>query len=96
MVFNPCGEAAEVSFSGSTTPPSLTSTQWRDQVRVPPFSAVRVEGVVANVGSDVAFARVQIGEASPQVVSVPLDTDEPIPVLIRATSCLVSGRHPVS
>ena len=33
------------------------------------------------------IARVQIGEASPEIVTVPLGVEEPIPVLIRATAC---------
>jgi hypothetical protein len=88
MVSNPCENPAKVSFSGSTTPPPITSAQWHDQVNVPPFSAVRVNGVVADVNpAHVAFARVQVGGASPEIVTVPLDTEEPIPVLIRATAC---------
>jgi hypothetical protein len=88
LVFNPCGDSAKVSFSGAATPPPITSAQWHDQVNVPPFSAVRVKGVLADVDSDhVAFARVQIGEASPEIVTVLLGMEEPIPVLIRATAC---------
>jgi hypothetical protein len=87
IVFNPCAQSAKVSFSDASSPPKQASG-WHDQVIVPAIGARRIPNVFADMGKpQISFAQVQIGNQPSQILEVKVTGEDPVPVLIPATSC---------
>jgi hypothetical protein len=87
IVFNPCAQSAKVSFSDAASPPTQASG-WHDQVIVPAVTAHRIPNVFADLGKpQTSFAQVQIGDRPSQILEVKVAGEDPVPVMIPATSC---------
>jgi len=81
LVFNPCGQAAQVSFG------LATGIRWYSETTVPAESAVRVNGGMDASPGTVDQVRVVFGEASPAILKVRVGEDDPVPVLIPVAMC---------
>jgi hypothetical protein len=86
-VFNPCAQSAQVSFWDASSPPTQASG-WHDQVIVPPITTRRIANIFADLGeTQISFAQVQIGDRPSQILEVEVTGEDPVPVMIPATSC---------
>ncbi len=87
IVFNPCDQAARVSFG------LASAVRWYSETTVPAESAVRVEGVMDASPGAVDPVRVVIGETPQTILKVRVGEDDPAPVLIPVAMC-PSGNRP--
>lgn len=87
IVFNPCAQSARVSFSDASSPPKQASG-WHDHVIVQAVAARRIANIFADTGKpQISFAQVQIGDQPSQILEVEVTGEDPVPVMIPATSC---------
>jgi hypothetical protein len=86
-VFNPCTESAKVSFSDALSPPTQVSG-WHDQVTSRRFLLAESLTSFADLRkTQIIFAQVQIGDRSSQILQVEVVGEDPVPMMIPATSC---------
>jgi hypothetical protein len=78
IVFNPCDQAARVSFS---------AVRWYSETTVPPESAVRVDDVMDASPGAVDQVRIVFGEARKTILKVRVGKDDPVPVLVPVAIC---------
>jgi len=81
MVFNPCDQAARVSFG------LASAVRWYSETTVPASSAVRVEDVMDSSPGAVDQVRIVFGEAPQTILKVRVGEDDPVPVLIPVAMC---------
>jgi hypothetical protein len=81
IVFNPCDQAARVSFG------LASAVRWYSETTVSPESAVRVEDVMDASPGAVDHVRVVFGEAPQTILKVRVGKDDPVPVLIPVAIC---------
>jgi hypothetical protein len=83
LVFNPCADAASVSFSGV-----LPALHWLDETQVGAGRVVRVRNVFSHAEPGAfEYARATFESGDKVVFSVPMTDDDPVPVLIPTDKC---------
>jgi hypothetical protein len=88
VVFNPCPEPAQVSFSGSERSADSESC-WFGAASIPREQAVTLEDRLGDVGEP-AWARITFVGLDPRVEEIPVPfpaDDAPVLLLIPARSC---------